>query len=82
MKMVLKNKLDIENQVELNRAEERLSKQKAKQLFDSGEIDQIKIGTFEGLCQIHKALFEEIYVVTWDGLTPSSLDEYFSTMFL
>lgn len=59
--MILKNKLGIENQLELNKAEERISKQKAKQLFDSGEIDKIEVGTFAGLSQIHKVLFDEIY---------------------
>jgi cell filamentation protein len=59
--MILRNKLGIENQVELNKEEERISKQKAKQLFDSGGIDKIEVGTFRGLCQIHKALFNEIY---------------------
>lgn len=59
--MVLKNKLGIENQVELNKAEERISKQKAKELFDSGEIDKLEIGTFAGLCRIHRVLFDEIY---------------------
>jgi cell filamentation protein len=59
--MVLKNKLGIGNQVELNKAEERISKQKAKQLFDSGEIDKIEVGTFAGLCRIHRVLFDEIY---------------------
>ena len=59
--MVLKNKLGVENQAELNKLEEKISKQKAKQLFDTGEIDNIPVGTFVGLCQIHEALFEEIY---------------------
>lgn len=59
--MVLNNKLDIENQIELSKAEEKISKQKAKQLFDSGEIDKIEVGTFAALCQIHKVLFDEIY---------------------
>ncbi len=59
--MVLVNKLGIENQVELNKAEEKISKQKAKQLFDSGEINNIPVGTFEGLCKIHLELFSEIY---------------------
>ncbi|HBF09581.1 MAG TPA: mobilization/cell filamentation-like protein, partial [Gammaproteobacteria bacterium] len=33
--MVLENKLNLKDQVELARAEEKISKQKAKQLFDS-----------------------------------------------
>ncbi len=59
--MVLKNKLDITDQVELARAEERISKKKAKQLFDAGEINKIEAGTFAGLKQIHRILFEDIY---------------------
>ena len=59
--MVLDNKLNITNQVALNRAEEKLSKQKAKQFFETGEIDKIEVGTFEGLAQIHRYLFEDIY---------------------
>lgn len=59
--MVLPNKLNITNQIELNKAEERISKQKAKIFFETGEINKIKIGTFTGLAQIHKFLFEDIY---------------------
>ena len=59
--MVLENKLNITDQVELNKAEEKISKIKAKKLFDSGKIENIKIGTFAGLRQIHKYLFEDIY---------------------
>ena len=59
--MVLKNKLNIANQVELNREEEKISKEKAIKLFDSGVIDTIKAGTVEGLQQIHQFLFEDIY---------------------
>lgn len=59
--MVLENKLNITDQVELNKAEEKISKIKAKKLFDSGKIENIKIGTFAGLKQIHKYLFEDIY---------------------
>ena len=59
--MVLKNKLNITDQVELATAEEKLSKQKAKKLFDSGDIRQVKSGTFEGLGFIHKYLFSDIY---------------------
>ena len=59
--MVLENKLNITNQIELNKIEEKLSKEKVKKLFDSGKINQIKVGTFAGLKQIHKYLFEDIY---------------------
>lgn len=59
--MVLENKLNIKNQLELNKTEEKISKQKAKELYDSGYIDKIEIGTFKGLATIHKYLFEDIY---------------------
>lgn len=59
--MVLPNKLNITSQLELNIAEEKISKQKAKQLFDSGKINQIEIGTFAGLAEIHACLFGDIY---------------------
>jgi len=59
--MILDNKLNITNQVELAKAEEKLSKQKAKQLFDSGDIATAEIGTFVGLAFIHAYLFEDIY---------------------
>ena len=59
--MVLANKLNITNQIELNKAEEKISKQKAKQLFESGDINQIEIGTFKGLAEIHTYLFGDIY---------------------
>ncbi len=59
--MVLANKLNITNQIELNKAEEKISKQKAKQLFESGDINQIEIGTFKGLAEIHAYLFSDIY---------------------
>lgn len=59
--MTLDNKLGITNQVELARAEEKISKQKAKQFFDSGDIDKVDVGTFNGLAFIHAYLFEDIY---------------------
>jgi cell filamentation protein len=59
--MILENKLDITDQIELARAEEKLSKQKAKQLFDSGNIHQVEVGKFAGLAFIHAYLFGEIY---------------------
>ena len=59
--MPLENKLNITNQVELAKAEESISKRKAKQLFDSGDIAKAEVGTFAGLAFIHAYLFDEIY---------------------
>lgn len=59
--MMLENKLGITNQVELARVEEKISKQKARQLFDTGNIDRVTVGTFEGLAFIHAYLFGDIY---------------------
>ena len=59
--MVLGNKLQLTSQVELNRAEEKLSKQKAKQLFETGDINKAEVGTFAGLAYIHAYLFGDVY---------------------
>lgn len=59
--MILENKLGITNQVELAKAEEKISKQKAKELFDSGDIDLVEEGTFSGLAFIHTYLFSTVY---------------------
>ena len=59
--MILENKLNITDQVELSKVEEKLSKQKAKQLFDSDDISKVDIGKFTGLAFIHGYLFEDIY---------------------
>ncbi len=59
--MILDNLLGITNQVELSKAEERFSKQRAKALFDSGDIKKVKVGRFEGLRFIHRYLFGDIY---------------------
>jgi len=58
---MLENKLNIYNQVEFAKAEEKISKLKAKNLFDSGDILKAEVGTFEGLAFIHKYLFEDVY---------------------
>jgi cell filamentation protein len=59
--MILENKLNITDQIELAKAEEKISKQKAKQLFDSGDIAKVEVGTFTGLAFIHAYLFDDIY---------------------
>lgn len=59
--MILENKLGITDQIELAKAEEKISKQKAKQLFDSGDMNKMEVGTFAGLAFIHAYLFDDIY---------------------
>ena len=59
--MTLKNKFNIENQIELARVEEKISKQKAIQLWSGDFFNEMAAGTFETLATIHKVLFEEIY---------------------
>ncbi|WP_139452989.1 protein adenylyltransferase Fic [Campylobacter armoricus] len=61
--MILTNKLGIKNQLELAK-EERISKLKAKALFESGFLDTLKAGSFENLRIIHQKLFEDIYDFT------------------
>ena len=59
--MALENKLNITDQAELAREEERISKSCAKKMFETGYLNTLEPGTFEALKQIHKYLFEEIY---------------------
>lgn len=59
--MTLENKLGITDSTELARVEEKISKKKAIQLFESGYLDSLKAGSFESLATIHKYLFEDIY---------------------
>lgn len=59
--MALENKLGITNSSELARVEEKISKKKALELFETGLLDTFEVGTFEGLSKIHKYLFDEIY---------------------
>ena len=59
--MVLENKLGITDSVELARAEEKISKRKALELFELHLLDTFEVGSFEGLAKIHKYLFDEIY---------------------
>ena len=59
--MALENKFGITNSVELARVEEKTSKKKALELFERNLLDTFEVGTFKGLAQIHKYLFDEIY---------------------
>lgn len=60
--MTLENKLGITDSAELARVEEKLTKKKAAELFESGYLDSLNSGTYESLAKIHKYLFEDIYV--------------------
>ena len=59
--MALENKLGITDSAALAREEEKISKKKALELFETGYLDTLRAGTFESLSLIHKYLFDEIY---------------------
>ena len=59
--MILENKLGITDSAQLANEEERISKKKAAQMFETGYLDKLKAGSVESLVMIHKYLFEEIY---------------------
>ena len=58
---MLDNKLGIKDSVLLAREEERISKKRAVELFETGKLYEFEAGTFETLSKIHRYLFEEIY---------------------
>ena len=59
--MALDNKLGIKDSSELARQEERISKKKALELFETGYLDTLQPGTFAALSEIHRVLFEDVY---------------------
>ena len=59
--MALENKLDLTSSADLAREEERISKKKAVDLFETGFLDTLPAGKFITLQAIHKYLFEDIY---------------------
>ena len=59
--MALENLLGIEDSAELARAEEKISKRNAVELFESGALDALQAGTFAALAEIHRRLFGDIY---------------------
>ena len=58
---MLNNKLGITSDIELANEEERITKIKALELFDTNKINEFEIGTFSGLSRIHEYLFSDIY---------------------
>lgn len=59
--MALENKLGLTSSADLAREEERISKKKAVELFETGLPDTLPAGKFVTLQAIHKCLFEDIY---------------------
>lgn len=58
---MLENKLGITNPIELAEVEEKTTKKKAIELFEKGMLSSFEVGTFKGLSEIHKYLFDGIY---------------------
>ena len=58
---MIENKLGITDSAELARIEEKISKQKAVEMFENGYLESLEAGTFESLAKIHKYLFDKIY---------------------
>ena len=58
---MLENKLGITTSPELAKEEERISKKKAVEMFETGFLDTLEAGKFSALAAIHKYLFDEIY---------------------
>ena len=59
--MALENKLGLTSSADLAREEQRISKKKAVELFETGLLDTLPAGKFVTLQAIHKYLFEDIY---------------------
>lgn len=61
---MLENKLGLHISADLAREEERISKAKAMELFETGLLDRLEAGCFSTLQAIHKHLFGDIYDFT------------------
>ena len=53
--------MEITNSSKSAEEEEKITKKKALELFDKKIIENFEIGTFKGLQEIHKYLFQDIY---------------------
>lgn len=58
--MPIENILDKMSHAESKRAEERITKLRARELFDKGLLNKYEVGTFNGLAKIHTYLFQDI----------------------
>lgn len=58
-------KRKITNLIELAKEDERITKLNIIKLYDSGKINEFEVGTFNGLSNIYKFLFGDIYDFAW-----------------
>ncbi len=59
--MALENRLGVTDSTELAKAEERISKEKALELFESGQFAALRAVSVDALLAIHRTLFSELY---------------------
>ena len=59
--MILENKLGLTDAATLAREEERISKLRAMELFESDELSSMPAGAFSTLARIHERLFSDVY---------------------
>ena len=59
--MALENKLGITDSAYLAREEERISKTRAVELFETDFLSSVTPGTFDALSKVHAFLFSDIY---------------------
>ena len=60
---MLENKLGITDSTELARMEERISKQKALEMFESGFFETLEPGTYKSLALIHQYLLMRFMIL-------------------
>ena len=58
---MLENKLGIISSIELANEEEKITKLRALELFDTGKLNELEAGKFNDLVLIHKFMFDDIY---------------------
>lgn len=68
--MTLENKLGISDQVELAREEERLSKMRARELFEEGILNELTAGSVKSLFEIH-SIYSKIFILLPVRFAPS-----------
>ena len=61
--MALENKLGITDSAELAKEEEKISKKKALEMFETGFLDELNAGTVDSLIKINSYMFEDIYLL-------------------